>query len=108
GKGVHGADDLLALAREVAPGAKVTLVVARGEERREVAFRARDPEGYVAYFHFPGVVIYEHDARKDATTFGVILNIFKYTRVESRRTYRFFWVVSLTTGTNEELREVAE
>ena len=108
GKRVHGGDDFLALARDLQPGEPTSLLVSRGGQRSHVQLTTRRPEGYVCHFHFPGVVIYEHEPRKEETTFGVILNVFKYTRKENRRTYRFLWIISFSTGTNEELEEVVE
>jgi S1-C subfamily serine protease len=108
GKVVHGSDDFLALAAELAPGERTSLTISREGRLSQLELVARDPDSYVSYFHFPGVVIYEHEPRKQETTFGVILNVFKYTRKENRRTYRFLWIISFSTGTNEELEEVAE
>jgi S1-C subfamily serine protease len=108
GQAVHGGDDFIALARSLAPGKETSLVVARGAARETVTLKARDPDSYVSYFHFPGVVIYENDPKKDETMFGAVLYIFMYSRKENERTYRFLWFIRFTTGTNEELEEVKE
>jgi serine protease Do len=108
GEAVHGPEDFVSLARRLEPGGRVEVVVVRGGARRTLRARVLTPESYVKRFHFPGVVIYERDPRKQATTFGLILNIFKYTRAEDVRTYRFLWFISFSTGTNEALEEVEE
>jgi S1-C subfamily serine protease len=109
GAAVHGPEDFLALAARLEPGAEVEIVIARarGGERERLAVETRSPERFVAYFHLPGVVIYEQDRRQDETTFGLILNIFKYTRKEKRSSYRFLWLIRLDFGENETLEEVA-
>ena len=108
GEEVHGPDDFLVLARGLAPGEEVKIVILREGKRDEVEVTTLSPSSYVSRFHLPGVVIYEHNPRRDETTFGVILNIFKYTRKENLSTYRFLWFVSFAVGTNEALEEVEE
>ncbi|HZN57167.1 MAG TPA: PDZ domain-containing protein [Planctomycetota bacterium] len=108
GTRIHGGEDFLAIAKGLEPGAEVRVEVLREGKRLQVPVKVRTPESYVSKAHFPLIVIYENDPRKDETTFGLILNIFKYTRKEDRRTYRFLWFISFSTGTNEELKEVAE
>ena len=103
---VHGGDDFLAMARGLKPNDEVKLRVSREGKVIDVRLRAREPGSHVSRFHLPLVVIYERDSKKDETTFGLILNVFKYTRKEKRSTYRFLWLISLDLGTNEELEEV--
>jgi S1-C subfamily serine protease len=106
GETAHGGDDFLAIARGLKPNEEVTLQVSRERRVVRVRLKTREPGSYVSRFHFPLVVIYERDPRKDETTFGLILNVFKYTRKEKRSSYRFLWFITLDFGTNEELEEV--
>lgn len=108
GEGIHGAEDLGLLLRKVEPGAEIKLEILRGNQAIGLSVTARKADAGTTYFHFPGVVIYESNQKDRETTFGVLLNIFKYTRKENRRTYRFLWFIHWTTGTNEELEEVQE
>ncbi len=108
GMAVHGAGDFLAILRTIGAGEEARLGFLRSGQALGATLRARVPESHLTQFHFPLVVIYRDDRKKDETTFGVLLNIFKYTRDENRRTYRLFWIFNITTGTNEELEEVSE
>jgi S1-C subfamily serine protease len=107
GEAVHGGDDFLALMRPLVPGSRARLQVVRGRERQEVELPVRDPGTGLTGFHIPLIVRYEEDRVKEETTFGILLNIFKYTRKEEKRTYRFLWLIKVTTGSDEELAEVS-
>ncbi len=108
GKQVHGGDDFLAISRSIERGKEARFRIVRQAQPLDVTVCARAPERYLTRLHFPLVVIYQNDRKKDETTLGLVLNIFKYTREEHRRTYRLLWIFSITTGTNEELEEVQE
>jgi serine protease Do len=104
---IRGGDDFLALARDLEPGSRVSFTLLRGTERRKTPVQVRTPESHVSRFHLPPwLVIYENDPRKEETTLGLLVYFFKYTRKESRRSYRFLWFIELETGTNEELEEM--
>lgn len=105
---VHGGDDFLALARALEPGQAARLRLQRDGKALDVTVTVRTPESHVSKFHFPLLVIYESKPKAAETTFGVILNIFKYTRKENVRNYRFLWFINFSTGTNDELEEVNE
>ncbi|MBI4587041.1 MAG: PDZ domain-containing protein [Planctomycetes bacterium] len=106
GEPVYGGEDFLARLRNVEPDVKVELEVSRRGERRALAVRTSNRLRSLQYFHFPGIVIYEWNPRKKDKTFGVLLNLFKFTRHDEERTYRLFYLIFWTTGDNEELRKV--
>lgn len=106
GEPIYGGEDFIRRARALEPDRKIDLLVSRGGERHTIRARTTDRSRSLHYFHFPGIVIYESDARKEDATFGLLLNIFKYTRHEDERTYRILYIIKWTTGDNEELRRV--
>ena len=67
----------------------------------------RDPGRHVSKFFFPLIVDYENNVPADKVEFGILpFNLFKYERVENRRTYCFLWFICFSTGSNEELQDV--
>jgi S1-C subfamily serine protease len=102
----HGGDDFLALVRDLEPGSEASFLVLRSNEWRSVPVPVREPSRHLEEVFLPPFYTYARDLRKDETSWGILLGIFKYSRREARRTYRFFWLFRIVTGSNEELEEV--
>ena len=103
---VHGTDDFLVLAGKLEPGARLEVEVLRAGEVVPVRLRVLRPDRYLTNFHVPLIVRYKRDAREDETSFYLLFWIFNYHRQENRSSWRFFWLLHLEFGTNEELEEL--
>jgi S1-C subfamily serine protease len=106
GEPLYGPIDFQARVRATEPYQRIGLETVRGRERHALELRTSKRNRSLKYFHFPGVVIYEADPLREETTFGLLLNLFKFTRQRDERTYRIFYFIKWTTGDNEELRPV--
>jgi S1-C subfamily serine protease len=103
---VHGGDDFLAVVRDLEPGSQASFLVLKSKEWHSVQVPVREPSRHLEEIFLPPLFTYERDLRKDETAWGILLGLFKYSRKEARRTYRFFWLFRIATGSNEELEEV--
>ena len=103
---VHGGDDFLSLVRDLEPGSLQSFLILRSAEYRSVPVPVREPSRHLEEIFLPPLFTYEKDLRKDETAWGILLGAFKYSRKEERKTFRFFWLFRIVTGSNEELKEV--
>lgn len=108
GETVHGGADFLALVANLEPGSKAELLTKPLDDGpRRVRVKIRDPGRHVSKFLFPLLVDYECEPAREKVRFGLLpFNLFKYERVENRRTYCFLWFICLSTGSNEVLDDV--
>lgn len=106
GEAVHGPEDFIAIADGLDPGSPVEASISRDGIRRTARLRTRRAATRLHEVSIPPVVFFSDDPARDELRFGLLLGLFGYRHKERASTYRFLWLITFTTGTNEELEEI--